>query len=222
MPYQSASSLLVVIGAFNAAAGLLWGIDHLHKGVSYLLKSSCLSTLLKSVSRKLAALCSLSTTQYLIDVCSMSLLCYFTLETSPYWKRFIFFCSRKTRRTYRCVFEAHQKIDTCLESWLHEYMFNQCQELIAYKCFFKLTIKLVKLSLICPHCGYMPIIVGTTCASWITLFSNSDEPTGDRSSEHSSHQLFLFAWLVKVNCFRRRYQRQAIQVLWNVNPLYAS
>lgn len=35
MPYQSASSLLVVIGAFNAVAGLLWGIDHLHKGVRH-------------------------------------------------------------------------------------------------------------------------------------------------------------------------------------------
>jgi hypothetical protein len=34
MPYASASSLLIVIGAFNAAAGLLWTIDHVHKGVS--------------------------------------------------------------------------------------------------------------------------------------------------------------------------------------------
>jgi len=34
MPYQSVSSLLVVIAAFNAAAGLLWGVDYLHKGVS--------------------------------------------------------------------------------------------------------------------------------------------------------------------------------------------
>lgn len=35
MPYQSVSSLLVVVGAFNAVAGLLWGIDHLHKGVRH-------------------------------------------------------------------------------------------------------------------------------------------------------------------------------------------
>lgn len=33
MPYQSASSLLVIIGAFNAIGALCWGVDRLYYGV---------------------------------------------------------------------------------------------------------------------------------------------------------------------------------------------
>ena len=45
MPYQSASSLVVVVGAFNVVAGLLYGVDLLTKGVRQVLsvlRISCL------------------------------------------------------------------------------------------------------------------------------------------------------------------------------------
>ena len=44
MPYASASPLLVVVVAFNALAGLLWTVDHAHKGVSSVMVGSTYQT----------------------------------------------------------------------------------------------------------------------------------------------------------------------------------